>query len=285
MQIFSYSHIGQKSDNEDAHGIGEYSYVVCDGVGGANKGEIASKVICEFLVDALKKPVSSPDEISRLIKEGINELNSKVNEHPEFDGTATTLAGIFINSSQGIYTAHIGDSRIFLVRPSNKKFWHTWDHSLVGDLVKNGEISREEGRVHPMNNRIYRALKNGLIDNNPEPEIHLISDLRKGDRILICSDGVLEAYSDLEIIELLCNKDFSIENIGNQMKDVCSIESRDNNTAIILEVENGDFKVDQTEKLEWSSLKSLKRENQKIKSKLSIRDWAKGIWSGRDHKN
>ncbi len=282
MLTYSFTHIGKKPNNEDAYRLGSYLYIVCDGVGGANRGEVASSSISEYLLSNFNKPVDSASEIKEGIIKSVLNLNQIVLENPEYDGTATTIAAVFCNPEKGIFSVHIGDSRVFLVRPAKKIFWHTWDHSMVAELIKNGDITRDEGRAHPMNNRIYKAIKNGPVEKSPEPEIHFISDIKKGDRILICSDGVLEAFTDLEMIELLSREDLSTKNLGKHVEEICSVESIDNNTAILLEVEKGDFKINNTEPLEWETLKSLSTDNKERTFRPSVKGWLKSLLSSKN---
>ena len=279
MLTYSFTHIGKKNTNEDAYRLGSNLYLVCDGVGGATRGEVASSSISDYLASNYDQPINTASEIKNAITESVLDLNQIINENPEYDGTATTVAGIFYNPELGIFSFHIGDSRVFLVRPPKKIFWHTWDHSMVAELIKNGDITRDEGRSHPMNNRIYKALKNSDKGHIPDPEIKLISDIKPGDRILICSDGVLEAFTDLEIIELLTRKDLSIKNLGKQVEEICRVESIDNNTAIILEVEKDDFKINNTEPLKWETLKSLSMDNKERTIMPSVKGWFRSLLS------
>ncbi|TBW28252.1 PP2C family serine/threonine-protein phosphatase [Gramella sp. KN1008] len=282
MLTYSFTHIGKKTNNEDAYRLGSNLYVVCDGVGGANRGEVASSSISDYLVSNYDQPINAASEIKEAIINSVLDLNQIIHKNPEYDGTATTVAGIFCNPELGIFSFHIGDSRIFLVRPTKKIFWHTWDHSMVAELVKNGDITRDEGRSHPMNNRIYKALKNSEKENIPDPEIKLISDIKPGDRLLICSDGVLEAFTDHEIIELLTRKDISLHDLGKQVEEICKAESIDNNTAIILEVEKGDFKINNTEALEWETLKSLSMDNKGRSITPSVKGWFRSLLSNKN---
>lgn len=278
MQYFSFSQIGRKSENQDRIGISENCFVICDGVGGANSGEIASSTIASFLTENTSTQFSSNTQIQEIVKKAVQNLNSLVEQEPNFTGTATTLAAVFPNKSQGIFTAHVGDSRIFVTRPSQKKFWHTWDHSLVGDLVKNGEITREQGRNHPMNNRIYKALKGDLsATSNSNSEIHLVSDIITGDRIFICSDGVLEAYSDLDLIELLWDSKRKVGDILSEIQEECKEKSIDNNSAILLEVEQEDFQINKKQKLNWMLKKDLIKN--KEDNKPTAKQWTSGIMS------
>ncbi len=255
----SYTHIGKKLVNEDYLNTSEKCFLVCDGVGGEVKGDRASKEITEFLVTNLSIEALDIPYLQELINNSHNHLNNILEDEPELEGMATTLAAIFL-STDNIYTAHMGDSRIYIVRPKENKFWQTWDHSLVGNLVKNQEITREQARTHPMNNQINRAIKANSKDKLSKPEIHFINDLRKGDILFICSDGISEAFSDLELLELLANAEISITEKLNQIEKKCSIESFDNNTAIIAELEKTDLPKGTIVPIDWTPIHQLKEE-------------------------
>lgn len=261
MNYKSYTHIGKKLVNEDYLNTSEKCLLVCDGVGGEVKGDRASKEITEFLVTNLSIEALDIPYLQELINNSHNHLNNILEDEPELEGMATTLAALFI-AKDGMYTAHLGDSRVYIVRPEENKFWQTWDHSLVGTLVKNQEITREQARTHPMNNQINRAIKANSKGKLSKPEIHFINDLRKGDILFICSDGISEAFSDLELLELLTNTELSIEEKLKVIEEKCSVESFDNNTAIIVELEKTDIPKDTIVPLQWTPIQQLKEETQ-----------------------
>lgn len=261
MKFKSYSHIGKKKVNEDYLASFKKGFIVCDGVGGEVRGEIASKEIANFITKNLENEEGnlSKDKIYEVIISAQNHLNNIVKEKEELNGMATTLAAIFV-SKKGFYVTHIGDSRIYIVRPSNNTFWHTWDHSLVGNLVKNGDISREDGRKHPMNNQIFKAIKANFKEKVTDPEINFITDIRKGDILFICSDGVSEAFSDVLLLELLANTNLTLSEKIKEIEVCCTKDSYDNNTAFICKVEKEDVPNTTIIPLEWNSITSLHEE-------------------------
>ncbi|TXD66210.1 PP2C family protein-serine/threonine phosphatase [Polaribacter glomeratus] len=258
MNYRSYSHIGKKKVNEDYVINSENSFIVCDGVGGEVRGEIASKEIATFILKRLEKIDGnlSKEKVYEAIITAQKNLNTYIQEKEDLAGMATTLAAVFI-SDKGLYTSHIGDSRVYLVRPSNHTFWHTWDHSLVGNLVKNGEISREAGRKHPMNNQIFKAIKANFKDKVTEPEINYITDIRKDDIIFICSDGISEAFSDVELLEVLADSANGIDEKIAMIAKKCAEDSIDNNTAILCQIEKEDVPKTTLIPLEWKTIASL----------------------------
>tara|TARA_R110002126_G_scaffold27040_1_gene91041 strand:+ start:270 stop:1145 length:876 start_codon:yes stop_codon:yes gene_type:complete len=261
MKYKSYSHIGKKKVNEDYLKASENTFIVCDGVGGEVRGEIASKEIANYISAAIETLGSaiSKDTILSAINQSQENLNNIIQKDESLAGMATTLAAVFV-AETGFIVAHIGDSRIYVVRPSEHKFWQTWDHSLVGNLVKNGDISREAGRNHPMNNQITKAIKANFKDKITTPEINFITDIRKGDIVFICSDGVSESFSDAEIVELLANTEINLKSKIQIIEERCAEDSFDNNTAIICKVEKKDIPNATIIPLDWISIDSLKED-------------------------
>lgn len=261
MNHKSYSHIGKKKVNEDYLKITHNALMVCDGVGGEVRGERASKEVAEYIIENLDLDSVDTPHLEELICNSHKHLNSIIENEPELDGMATTLAAVFL-TTEGLYTAHIGDSRIYLIRPNEKKFWQTWDHSLVGTLVKNKEITREQARSHPMNNQINRAVKANAKGKLSKPELHLINDLRKDDIIFICSDGISEAFSDEELLNLLCNSDLNLKEKLDAIEKKCSADSFDNNTAIIAQIGKKDLPTGTIVPVEWITIQSLRDEEE-----------------------
>ena len=261
MKAYDYSHIGKKDRNEDFVGFSDGCYIVCDGVGGSTKGELASKEVVRTVLDSFPNYRSGKICIQQMVEGANKKLNELVQEDPSLEGMATTLASVFFDQQEGVYVAHIGDSRVYIIRPSRSEFWHTWDHSLVGNLVKNKEISREAGRKHPLNHQIFKALKGNLQGETTSAEINNITDLREGDLIFVCSDGVMETYSDLELIEFLMREDMAPEVKLDQIKDNCIAHSNDNHSAILMQLEKGDVPLEKKENLDWIGVDKLKEES------------------------
>jgi len=257
MKVYSYTAIGKKENNEDSIGHNENVFMVCDGVGGAVRGEMASKSIVDFIRDNYSKITLGEEPILTLLGTAQDYLNELVDKEDSLDGMATTIAAIF-RGEKGLFTAHAGDSRIYFVKPEAKMFWHTWDHSLVGSLVKNGEITHEEAAKHPMNNQILKAFKGNLEGKTITPEIHFLSDLMEGDVALICSDGVLEAFSHSAIIQLLSDTKKTTEEKLYQIQEECTKKSLDNHSALLLELEIEDCTQFSGYASEWQLLSSLK---------------------------
>lgn len=190
-KILSYaaSDIGKhRSSNQDSGYSGYQLYFVADGMGGHAGGDIASAITSQrvALTDAR---YDSVEEAVETLKNGILEANSMlsetVKEHPELEGMGTTFSGMLLHGDQ-VITAHIGDSRIYLMRDGEVK-QITNDHTFVQRLVEMGRITPEEALVHPRRSVLMRVL--GDFQDTPEIDIALY-DARVGDRWMLCSDGL-----------------------------------------------------------------------------------------------
>ena len=184
-------------------------FMLADGVGGNRSGEIAS----QSALDALEKFVrhnppewlSSRDEIFRYFRAAVNYVNQfiiKLSEaKPQYVGMATTLAFAYIRDSE-MYVANVGDSRVYLLSTDMIQ-QITDDHTYVNDLVKMGAITKDEAHMHARKNVITRAI--GANANN-EPDCFCVP-LEKGDRILLCSDGLYDEVDDESILSTVMRSD------------------------------------------------------------------------------
>ncbi|WZL74789.1 Stp1/IreP family PP2C-type Ser/Thr phosphatase [Clostridiaceae bacterium 35-E11] len=205
MQIGAYSHIGQVREiNEDAYYISSNAlnlFIVADGMGGHNAGEVASNVaissIKNFMEQNMDKYIDKEDKtICKILKEAILEANHKIflksKEEESCQGMGTTLTVALILSK--VYVGHVGDSRAYIIQRDDI-LQITQDHSLVAELVRNGSITENEAKNHPQRNMITRALGT---DENVTIDIYTL-DLKKDDTIVLCTDGLSNAIEANEI--------------------------------------------------------------------------------------
>ncbi len=179
----------------EAHGL----YLVADGMGGHNAGEVASEMTTKHIASVFEQNGYNADslEIDRFFGSLISEANEKVRQaaldNPEYTGMGTTLAIACITGNV-MHTCHVGDSRIYLI---NKDFIRQigYDHSLVVQMLKEGKITAEEAAQSKNRNMLTQAI--GSRDA-VTPEIHSIN-LNKGDRVLLCSDGLWDMVTDEDI--------------------------------------------------------------------------------------
>jgi protein phosphatase len=177
--------------------------IVADGMGGCQAGEIASSYAVETVAKFIKNNQGKLNEenVFSLLKEAIEEANSFIcslaSQHSEYDGMGTTITvAVTINSC--LYIAHVGDSRAYLIREYDI-IQLTEDHSLVNELIKNGNITAEEAANHPQKNIITRAVGadfNVNIDFITQP-------IKGGDILVVCSDGLSNLIAADEIKEIV----------------------------------------------------------------------------------
>lgn len=258
MKTYQFTQQGKRSNNEDCLGRNDALLTVCDGMGGHNYGERASAFVVEHMLQKNEtlKPLSKTD-IQQQLNEVQSSLNKLLETEPELEKMGTTFTGIF--KTQDVwYAAHIGDSRIYVFRPKEHKLWHTWDHSLVGELMRTREITIEAGRFHPMSNRISKAIIAQKENKFASASIVKIDELKNGDILLLCSDGVVEAWGDWDLVQLFSDESLTFEQKCDKLAKQCDNTSKDNNTAIIAEIEEADaFSYGNNDELEWTTFEEV----------------------------
>lgn len=215
MRIASKTDVGlERSNNQDsfvAGPVGDNSAwaVVCDGMGGANGGNIASslaiKAISDSVISSFRTNMSA-NSIRLLFESAFNAANVKIlnraKEDESLKGMGTTaVAAVVCNDVAHI--VHVGDSRCYLYR--NGDFTQiTRDHSIVQSMLEQGEIDEQQAKHHPRKNIITRAI--GVKDKT-EPEYNEI-DVVENDILLLCSDGLTNFVDDQRIAEIIKNNNF-----------------------------------------------------------------------------
>lgn len=206
-------------------------FVVADGMGGHNAGDFASCCAVQVLVDSVKKDMSfNPIKIIRHAVETANEkVYAQAQTDPQKAGMGTTLVVVTI-VGRFAYVANVGDSRMYLVNPDGIT-QVTKDHSLIEEMVRIGELTREEARNHPDKNIITRAVGTG-----ETVEIDFFDvQLDEGVRILMCSDGLSNMVPDPEIQEIL-GPDHDIEEGTRMLVDRANENGgKDNITVVVIE--------------------------------------------------
>lgn len=215
MQIFSKTDRGRvRTDNQDAYFAGKITddsvfAVVCDGMGGANAGNVASELavrhISEYVIRSYRDGMDMTDT-EKTLKNAIVSANislyDKAVNNAELAGMGTTAVAAFVKDGTAVI-AHVGDSRIYLVNDEIKQL--TRDHSVVQSLIESGKITPEDAKVHPRKNIITRAL-------GAEENVAVDSDcinLSDGDTLLLCSDGLTNFLDDKDILTVFQNNDIS----------------------------------------------------------------------------
>jgi protein phosphatase len=184
-----------------------YLYIVADGMGGHNAGEVASSMAVNevnlYIKGNIEMLKHGDKEILDLIRNSLSHANDKVYKTSIVKsnclGMGTTLSMVLIKD--GItHIGHVGDSRIYLVRDSKIKRL-TEDHSLVAELIKAGTIKPEEANSHPQKNVITRALGT---EYNLDPDVFQ-ENIQSGDIILICTDGLSNAVNEEDMVYTIVN--------------------------------------------------------------------------------
>lgn len=233
------SHVGKiRASNQDSGSVGNHLFVVADGMGGHAGGDVASALAIRHLV-ALDKPYDSVEQAREEFYRGIldagKELTRAVADHPELTGMGTTISGM-VRVGDKVVVAHIGDSRIYLLRDGVLE-QITSDHTFVQRLVDSGRITPEEAAVHPRRSVLMRVL--GDVDADPEIDTHVL-DTQPGDRWLLCSDGLSGYVQEREIAEILLTTDDPEEACEKLIQASLAEGAPDNVTAVIVHITDSD---------------------------------------------
>ena len=235
----------KRTNNEDACYVllPEKAYVICDGVGGGNSGEIASRTaVSEIAGYIMDKPISSVSdkyELVNYLQDALEHANSKIfemaNNYVENTGMATTCVVLHIAEDKA-YIANIGDSRAYIFR-DGQLCQLTEDHTYVNTLVKAGILSKEEAEVDERKNVITRALG---AEVSVEPDYFQV-DIFEGDIFVICTDGLYDEVESAEMVEIL-NKRLSMSDTAYELIARANENGgHDNITVICLRVTEEDI--------------------------------------------
>ena len=246
MKIFHFSQQGHRPYQEDSYYIDEetkHLFVICDGVGGHAKGDIASNTVVEYIKGKLSKNKENKWEVQdfQSLFHGAQDALQKVQtDKTGASNMGTTVVLFFLSPLQAL-TAHVGDSRAYVVKPAESKYWRTKDHSLVQELLDAGVLKSESAMEdHPMRNRITRALQAAGGKKYVEADVATFDGLEAGDYLLLCSDGVLEPFPSHSFIDILADVNLSFEEKGETIRKACEAVSKDNNTCILIQIEETD---------------------------------------------
>ena len=246
------SHPGlRRRDNEDAYcmraDIG--LFLVADGMGGHAAGEVASRLAVEviegFINDTRDADINTTwpfpydtalsldgNRIKAAFRLANRRIASAIANSQDLRGMATT-ASAFLSGAQSACVAHVGDSRIYLLRGDSLS-QITHDHSWVEEQVRAGTMSPSAARQHPWRNVVTRALSGG-----EDPEVD-VTEIRPapGDRYLLCSDGLFAVVSDQKIASTLTDRAISLDEVCRRLVEAANAAGGpDNITAVVLEVD------------------------------------------------
>lgn len=244
-QAYSFCQIGKRDNQEDSRypdvdvaGNLQRFYVVCDGVGGCEKGELASHIVCSSFASSLEGFDFTKDFSNTLFRRALDKAYDAIDKQSKGSAKdmATTLTFVCFHG-EGCTIAHIGDSRVYLIRPDEGILYRTDDHSLVNSMVHNGVITPEEVKEHPQQHIITRCMESVASDESRcQATVIRWRDLKAGDCVFLCTDGVLHCLTDEELVEIISNPLLSSEEKTESISDRCK-NSPDNNTAWYIPIE------------------------------------------------
>lgn len=266
-QSYSFNQIGVRDNQEDARypdidttDNKQRFFIVCDGVGGSEKGELASRTVCDSFALSLKNfdftKKFSNEDFRKVLDHAYDALDKKAKgENKEM---ATTLAFVCFHGD-GCTMVHIGDSRVYLIRPSEGILYRSDDHSLVNSMVHNGVITPEEAIDHPQQNIITRYMEPVNKDENRcQAAVIRWDNLIAGDYVFLCSDGVIHCLTDEELTDILSDPLLkNSEKIGI-ISEKCK-NSSDNNTAWLIPIARVEGIYDHNYSDEDSTMSQTKR--------------------------
>ena len=221
----------QRRDNEDSAFARAPVFVVADGMGGAQAGEVASRIAVEAFEQGLPDSGSPEERLATRVR----EANAQIYERSRADrgraGMGTTLTAAYVDDTH-VAIAHVGDSRAYLFRDGTLQRL-TQDHSLVDELVRRGKLTEEQAAEHPQRSIITRAL-------GPEPDVEVDTwtyPARAGDVVLLCSDGLTSMISEERVRAILAEHD-NLDAAGDELiREANEAGGRDNITVVLFRLE------------------------------------------------
>lgn len=206
-------------------------FLVADGMGGHKAGDLASEYTVSRVCEAVTKSMQKiPFQILKGAFQYANQkLIEKAAESPAYTGMGTTLVAVTVQDDGTAYVANIGDSRLYRIGDEIEQI--TEDHSLVEEMVRMGEISKEEARNHPEKNIITRAIG---VSDTIEPD-YFDTKLEKGECLLLCSDGLSNMIDDAQIREILKHRTDLKSGAEELVRTANENGGRDNISVVLIE--------------------------------------------------
>jgi serine/threonine protein phosphatase PrpC len=221
----------QRRDNEDSAYARAPVFVVADGMGGAQAGEVASKIAVEVFEQGVPDGGSPEERLADRAREANKRIHNLSKTQHERAGMGTTLTAAYLEDSE-LAIAHVGDSRAYLFRDGELKML-TQDHSLVAELVQRGKLTEEQAAEHPQRSIITRAL-------GPEPTVEVDTvtyPVRAGDVLLLCSDGLTSMISDEQVASVLSSTNDLNAAAQALIDEANAAGGRDNITVVLFRLE------------------------------------------------
>lgn len=217
-------------------------FIVCDGMGGHDRGEVASRIVTQTMSQSLLQSASiegafNDDMLHSAVSLSLQALADK-DDPNEVMKMGTTMTVLKFHAD-GATIGHIGDSRVYHFRPAQQSqparmLFCTEDHTVINEMVHNGQMTLAQARHSSKKHVLSRAMMS-YSEREPELDIHHVTDIRTGDVFMLCSDGVFESMDDDTLCRLVTDPNYSdvqhAQHLLHETKD-----NRDNRTAIIVRV-------------------------------------------------
>ena len=245
MKTYEVTNIGKRTTNEDQVAIitkndQQMIALVCDGMGGHNSGELASKIVCEYICDCFRiMPVFRNDgEASGWLSEVVKDANRLTKRQsltsPAHQGMGTTLVLALIYQKQ-VYIASVGDSRAYRI-DDQEIVQLTEDDTFVNELIKSNIITKEEAKNHPKRNVLMKAMG---VSEDIEVEVQTYP-LQVG-YLLLCSDGLYNGENEKQIQNVVLQSCSLKEKCDRLVDEAIENGSRDNISIALIEIEGRDL--------------------------------------------
>jgi protein phosphatase len=256
LEHHGVTHPGKvRNNNEDSLLVGEGQdetlFVVADGIGGFEAGEVASSITVDVLKD-----IAPSGSLEDAIREANRRILTAAQGDERLSGMGTTVVALRFGGTESEPAAeisHVGDSRAYLLRDGELKPI-TEDHSLVAELVRSGDLTRDEASEHPQKNLITRAL-------GAEMEVEVdttVLPIRSGDRFILCSDGLSDMIPETRMLDLLT---FSPEGPEKAAQTLVSAAleagGTDNVTVVVVDVKEGDPPAEEPRRGDTQEMKAI----------------------------
>ena len=225
----------RRLQNEDAFVCDPPLFAVADGMGGAQAGELASRLAATAL-EGRPPGLHGEDAVAGLLHDANERIHRHALDDPAVAGMGTTVTALLVDEAAGTITiGHVGDSRAYRVRDGRLEQL-TADHSLVAELVRTGRLTPEEAEQHPHRSVITRAL-----GTEPDVEVDTLTvEASPGDLYLLCSDGLTAMVRDQEIVELVEHADADPDACADALVEAANrAGGEDNITVVLFEIVEG----------------------------------------------
>ena len=217
----------QRRENEDSAYVHAPVFVVADGMGGAQAGEVASRIATETFSEGLPRSGTPEDRLAELVRDANQRIYDRSRAEQGRAGMGTTLTAAYLADGH-LAIAHVGDSRAYLLRDGELTRL-TQDHSLVDELVRQGKLTEAQAAEHPQRSIITRAL-------GPEPEVEVDTfsyPVQTGDTLLLCSDGLTSMIAEDQVAEILASAT-TLEQAADQLISCANAAGGRDNITVVL---------------------------------------------------